>query len=395
MLSTRQLVGLGVAASLVPLNSTMIAVALPDLADDFDISTGTAGSLVTIYLVVMLVGQPILGRVIDAVGGRRILGAALVGFAAASVATAFVTTFPLVVLGRAVQAAFGAALIPSTQALLRSLTEPATRGRSFGLLGSFIGVGAASGPVIGGVMTELGGWPGIFLINAVFVGASVVAMRGLPRPTTTTRGRTSDGPGVKAVLLQRTFGAAFLTQAASTLGQYTLLLVVPIVLDDRGWSSTQIGLALTALTAGMIVMGPIGGRTGDRRGRRWPVVVGLSVAAAGSIMATAFESSSAALVVAMAVFGVGLGFAVPSYLTAALESVPEEFAGSASGMLSMSRYLGSIPAAVLLSLLLTDGGEDATVMLAVASASVVVAVAAATMLPSAVARESVVADTSP
>ena len=60
-LSTAALLGIGAAAGLVPLNSTMIAVALPRITDDFDISTGTASILVTVYLVAMLVGQPLAG----------------------------------------------------------------------------------------------------------------------------------------------------------------------------------------------------------------------------------------------------------------------------------------------------------------------------------------------
>ncbi|MCH7789738.1 MAG: MFS transporter, partial [Acidobacteria bacterium] len=92
-LGTRELVGLATAAALVPLNSTMIAVALPDVADDFDLSAGSAGVLVTIYLVVMLVGQPTMGRIIDVVGARRAISWALLGFMVASAATSFAGTF--------------------------------------------------------------------------------------------------------------------------------------------------------------------------------------------------------------------------------------------------------------------------------------------------------------
>lgn len=390
MLRRHQLVGLALSAAAVPLNSTMIAVALPDLAGDFGITTGSAGVLVTIYLVVMLVGQPAMGRIIDALGGRRMLLAALIGFGGVSVATSFAPTFALVVAGRAIQAVFGAALMPSSQALLRTLTEPSQRGRSFGLLGSFIGVGAAAGPVIGGLVTQLGGWQGIFVVNAPLAAAAFVLLTGLPTAATPGRRHGDGRPGVAATLAQRTFGAAFLTQATTTLGQYSLLLVVPIVLDGRGWSATSIGAALTLLTAGMVVMGPIGGRVGDVRGRRRPVAVGVVAAAVAAVAAAmVVDTSPAGLLVAMAVFGVGLGFAVPSVQTAALESVPEEFAGSASGVLSMSRYLGSIPASVLLALLVTDRGDGATTYLAIAAVAMVAAVTTAWMLPSTVDRHAV------
>ena len=62
--STWTVLGVAAAVALVPLNSTMIAVALPKIAEDFAISTGTASVLITVYLVAMLIGQPLenLGR---------------------------------------------------------------------------------------------------------------------------------------------------------------------------------------------------------------------------------------------------------------------------------------------------------------------------------------------
>ena len=381
-LRARELVGLATASALVPLNSTMIAVALPDVADDFDIGSGSAGVLVTIYLVVMLIGQPVLGRLIDLVGARRALRWGLTGFVAVSVATSLAGTFPLLVFGRATQALFGAALMPSSQALLRSLSDPAQRGRSFGLLGSFLGAGAAAGPVVGGLVTQLGGWRGIFLVNAPIAALALWFVANLPSPR--HEGTKAPGaPGLRHVLAQRAYRAAFLTQATTTLGQYSLLLAVPVVLDGRGWSSTEVGAALTALTAGMVLMGPVGGRVGDQRGRRFPVIIGVGAAGlATALAALMVEDSSVGVVVAIAIFGFGLGFAVPSVQTAALESVPEEVAGSAAGILSMSRYVGSIPASVLFAVLVSDAGAGSRSLLVVASLGMVVAVLAATTLPS-------------
>jgi MFS family permease len=370
------------AAGLVPLNSTMIAVALPDIADQFDIAAGSAGVLVTIYLVVMLVGQPTLGRLIDAIGPRRALRWALFGFIGASVAATCASTFSLLVIGRAIQAVFGAVLMPSSQALLRSMSDPSQRGRSFGLLGSFIGAGAAAGPVLGGIVTAVGGWRGLFLVNVPFAATalwSVASVRSSPG----AGGRAPGGPNLARVLTQRAFGAAFVAQAMTTLGQYSLLLVVPIVLDSRGWTSAQVGVALTALTAGMVLMGPAGGRVGDRRGRRLPVILGIGAAACATIVAAlVLEESPVGLVAAITIFGFGLGFAIPSVQTAALEAVPEELAGSAAGILSTSRYTGSIPASLLFAFLVSDDGEGSRALLAVASLAMVMAVLAAVMLPS-------------
>jgi MFS family permease len=87
------ILGLGLAAMLVPLNSTMIAVALPEISDDFGIAQGTTGLLITVYLVVMLVGQPLAGRLADGLGSRRVVLGALLGFAACSIAASFANSF--------------------------------------------------------------------------------------------------------------------------------------------------------------------------------------------------------------------------------------------------------------------------------------------------------------
>lgn len=380
-LGARAVVGLGIGATLVPLNSTMIAVALPDIARDFAIAKGRAALLVTVYLVVMLVGQPVAGRVTDKVGSRRALRTSLMGFAVFSVASSIAGTFWLLIVGRALQAVFAAALIPGIHTLLRKHSPPDQRGRSFGMIGSFIGAGAVGGPIVGGAVTQLMGWPGVFLVNLPLVGVALYFMAGLAPDVGHVAPPSKGESGFRGVVAARTFRAAFATQSLSTLGQYSLILVSPIVLDARGWSSAEIGLALTTLTAGMIVMGPVGGRSGDRRGRRAPVVVGMAVATAGMVLAAAIvEESSTALLVAMVAVGFGLGFALPSITTSALEAIPEHLGGAASGVLAMSRYVGSIPSSILVAVLV-DGIDGAQLFLVIAAASLAAALLTASTLP--------------
>ena len=167
--STFTIVGIALASTLVPLNSTMIAVALPTLADEFDITKGRAGVLVTVYLVAMLVGQPTAGRIADRIGARRLAIIAVTGFGLCSAAAMFASTFAMLVAIRAGQAVFASALSPSVQALVRKVTDADTRGRAFGLQGSVIGAGAGLGPVVGGLLLAAFGWRAIFAINLPIV----------------------------------------------------------------------------------------------------------------------------------------------------------------------------------------------------------------------------------
>jgi DHA2 family methylenomycin A resistance protein-like MFS transporter len=181
-------------------------------------------------------------------------------------------------------------------------------------------------------------------------------------------------------IINRVFVAAFSTQALTTEAQYTLLLLTPVILTARGWGSGTVGLALSGLTVGMIVFGPLGGRTGDRRGRRYGVLLGVTLAtvAIAVLLIAGSGVEPVVLVLALTAYGVGLGSAIPNVMTAALDSVDEARSGSAAGVLSMSRYVGSITASVAFSALVaTDAGGTRTVL------SISVAAMAASMVTAA------------
>ncbi len=378
-------IGVAAAAGLVPLNSTMIAVALPSIADEFDISVGRVSILVTVYLIAMLLGQPLSGRISDRIGARRSVRIALIGFAVLSIVCAVSVNFEMLVAARAGQAAFASALAPSVQSLLTTSTSAAERGQMFGILGSVLGIGAASGPVVGGGLTELFGWHAIFLVNLPVVAvAFLVSMR--VRASSEGGGNQSrhseQGPSA-ARITNRVFVASSSAQALSTQAQYTLLLLTPIILAARGWETGSIGLLLSALTVGMIAFGPPGGRIGDRLGRRSPVFGGLAIATTSMVVLLIAGASVAPvlLMLALLVFGIGLGIAVPNIMTAALESVPETQVGSAAGVLSMSRYLGSITTSLAVTAFVATNAGGSRILFTMAVASMSLAVLVAARLP--------------
>lgn len=388
--STVTVIGIALASILVPLNSTMIAVALPRLAREFDIPTAHAGMLVTVYLVAMLVGQPMAGRLGDAVGVRRLATIAVAGFGVFSTLSMFATSFEMLVACRAAQAVFASAITPSVQAMLRVITVPDERGRAFGVQGSVVGVGAGLGPVIGGVLLSAFGWRAIFGVNIpIVLVVLVVLRRTVPAPV------RDHGAAVETVevappvvagrdrLTSPVFVSAFSTQALATVAQYALLLITPVLLDDRGWGSGSVGLALSLLTLGMIVVGPPGGRLGDVHGRRFPVLVGLAVATLAVAVPAVVgdDTASAVLLITLLCFGLGLGAATPSILTAGIEAAPESRIGLASGLLSASRYVGSIAASVLLTLLVDDAGDGVGAMFVLCAVAMLAALGAATGLP--------------
>lgn len=389
-------VGIGLASALVPLNSTMIAVGLHSVADDFGITTADARMLITIYLAAMLVGQPIAGRISDKAGAKRTTYVALAGFAAGCAAAGLAQSFGWLVAARALQAVFAAALSPSVQSMLRAVTAPGERGRAFGILGSVIGAGVVLGPLLGGYLVDSFDWEAIFWVNLPLIAVCAVALSRVHVPATTAPDATQDPTATKPDTGDRgtdaerpghgiwssVFSAAFATQALANFGQYGLLLLCPLILEARDWDATSIGWVLTAMTIGIIVMGPIGGRYGDRHGRRLPILGGLALALVAVVLLAPSGSSvsEALLVLSLGLFGIGLGVSTPGVTAAGIESVTPERTGVAAGWLSASRYVGSIVSTILLGRLVDDRGTGTRAMLLLTVVCLGAALGAATVV---------------
>jgi EmrB/QacA subfamily drug resistance transporter len=130
------------------------------------------------------------GRLSDLVGRRRMLIIGLVGFAAASALGGASTGFAMLVIGRGLQGAFGALLAPAALSTLTvTFTDPAERGRAFGVYGAIAGAGGAVGLLVGGLLTEYLSWRWCLYVNVIL---AVVAVAGAVRLMT----RQPRDPGV-------------------------------------------------------------------------------------------------------------------------------------------------------------------------------------------------------
>jgi EmrB/QacA subfamily drug resistance transporter len=417
---------------LVPLNSTMIAVAIPNIGAELHASVAQTGWLVTAYLITMAALPPVTGKLGDRYGRRPFLLGGYAMFAVASVGAALSPDIWTLIAARGGQALAGAVIFPNGTALLREIVPEARRGARFGLLGSSIAFGAAVGPPLGGLLVELGNWPAIFWANLPIVAAVlIVAWRTIPRsaPTPTTQRFDVPGAGLLAVALaggawlltrindvtpriagivglatglafaafvrrelrypdpivqprffrRRGFVAATGGIAFSNVAMYALLLAVPLMLDRRsGWSEARIGLVLTSMSAGMVVLAPIGGRLSDRLGRRTPALVGMGLLTGGvtALAVLGPEIATPELVGALIVSGIGLGLGSGSLQTAAVETIEVEHAGMAAAASSTARYAGSIVGASVLAGLVASGDGFQTLFTMMALAAVVAAVLA-------------------
>jgi EmrB/QacA subfamily drug resistance transporter len=406
------LVTVALAALLAPLNSTMIAVALPAIVDDFDTTVGTAGWLVTTYLLALAAVQPLAGKLGDRHGRRPFVIGGLVVFGLASLGAALAPSLGILIVFRVAQAVSGAVVFPNGSGLIRELVPATRRGGAFGIVSAGIAVAAGLGPLIGGLLVSAGGWRAIFLVNVpvvavalalawiavprrprlpavgpfdwvggvllviVLAGAAAVVLEGEHQPAALVVGvpvlailaiaflwRELHHPD--PVLQPRFFGvrafaAANAGIATSNLAFYTVLLAAPLLLTHTyGWSSLETGVALAVLSAPMVVFAPIGGRLADRLGRRAPTVAGCAILAIGLVPPTVDPRlDTTALLVCLGLMGTGVGLLFAGMQAAAIEALDAKHAGVAAGIFSTSRYVGSFAGSIVLARVLASDQSD-------------------------------------
>src|SRR5207244_3815014 len=120
---------------LAPLNSTMIAVALPSIMAEFGASVAAAGWLVTGYLIGMAALQPVAGKLGDRFGRRRFILVGLAYFGLASLGATLATSLEMLIFFRIQQAIAGAVALPNGTALVREVLPPERRASGFGMVG--------------------------------------------------------------------------------------------------------------------------------------------------------------------------------------------------------------------------------------------------------------------
>ena len=169
----------GLAQLMVVLDATIVNIALPSAQRALGFSNADRQWVVTAYALafggLLLLG----GRLSDLFGRRRMLIIGLVGFAAASALGGAATSFGMLVIGRGAQGAFGALLAPAALSTLTvTFTDPAERGKAFGVYGAIAGAGGAVGLLLGGVLTEYLSWRWCLYVNVVL---AVIAVAGAVR----------------------------------------------------------------------------------------------------------------------------------------------------------------------------------------------------------------------
>ena len=298
------------------------------------------GVLLAVYDGAEVVLKPVFGSLADRIGPRPVLLGGLLAFAAASAAFVLAGDPAWVGLARFGQGAAAAAFSPAAGVLVARLTPNTGQGRGFGRYGAWKGLGYTLGPVLGGVLIAVGGYPLLFttlaVLGVVVAGWAVLVVPAappLPRPRQTVADlvRRLTSPG---------FVRPTLALAAATAALSVGVGFLPVAGAGRGLGPLATGAIVSLLAAAAAVIQPRAGRARDRGriGDRTGLAAGLALTAIGC--AAVVIPGVAGLVVAALLIGCGVGVITPIGFAHLATTAPTERLGQTLGAAEVGRELG-------------------------------------------------------
>ena len=178
----RGLAGALMTASLMPLNSTMVAVAVPSIGRS--VGHGPAAvtqALVATYLIAAIALQSPGGKLGDRLGHWRVLTLGQAAVGAGAILGFFAPNLATLAGARILMATGGALAVPATLALLRVSLPAERRGRAFGTFGAVMAMAAALGPIVGGVLVDAFGWEAVFVANVPVIAVAAILVASVER----------------------------------------------------------------------------------------------------------------------------------------------------------------------------------------------------------------------
>jgi EmrB/QacA subfamily drug resistance transporter len=397
---------------MVILDISIVNVALPSIKDALGFTTTGLQWVLNAYTLTFAGFLLLGGRAADLFGRRRMFFAGTLLFSGASLLCAISPSTGILLAARAVQGIGGAIISPATLAIITtSFDEGAPRNRALGVWGAIGAVGATSGVLLGGVLTEAFGWPAIFLIN-VPIGLAVVVFSGSLVPEDLGRRHDRHFDLLGAVLV--TLGMTALTYGTVTtdrLGWGSLGVIGPLAVGvgllvaftfyeavvareplmplrlfrlrtlraanfvifllysaifafwffqslymqgTLHYSALTTGLAFVPMTLAVGAGAILAPRLARRTSPRVALAAGMLFAAAGEALLTRVDPGGTYLAQvfpggALGAFGLGLSL-VPATIIA-VQGVPGAISGLASGVLNTSRFVGAALGLAVLSTL--------------------------------------------
>ena len=345
---------IGVAAFLTTIDNTIVNVALPSVQRDLRMSLPQLQWVVTGYLLTFAVLMLPGGRLADRYGTRRVLLAGLAVFTAASALAGTAPGAAVLLAARAVQGVGAALVLPAGLALVAAAPTARQRDAGAAVWMAALATALATGPVVGGWLTQHLGWHWIFLVN-IPVGLAGLLFGWLGVPG------SAPGPAgplrLAGLLRVRAFAGGVAASVLWGAGVNGVLFYTSLFLQRAaGFSATRTGLVFLPLAALVVLVAPLTPRLAARFGAAATVATGLVLVAAGlaAVALVRDQATMTRLLPGLAAIGIGSALTVPLTSTA-LAAVPPARTGVASGLLAVAREASGLVGISALGLIVTAG----------------------------------------
>ncbi len=343
------------------------------------------------------------GSLADRIGAKKAFQAGLLLFVLTSMGCALSNAFWSLTTFRLLQGIAAAFLVPTSLALINSsYPDKESRAKAIGIWGGLGGIAAASGPILGGILTASFGWRAVFWVNVpIGLLALILAVKYIASPTRSLNGthekfdfagqitgivsiaalafsliETGNLGWFSPIVLigflvffvtfiaflwiehhnrspmfplnlfkSHEFSIAIVVGMIINFGLYGELFILPLYFHQmKEFSVLQIGVAILPLTGLVAVASYLSGKIISIKGGKFPMIVGLIIGALGFAFLLMAEKNTDYywLILPLAAIGFGTAFTMPAATVTAIQAAPEDRPGIAAGAFNASRQLGSL-----------------------------------------------------
>lgn len=391
------------------LDGSIVNVALPVMAVKLSASMAQIEWVVTSFLIVIAATILIFGRLGDMIGKIKVFKFGVVVFTAGSLLCGFTDSLLVLVIARVIQAIGAAAAMATNQGIITHIFPKEERGRALGVLGTFVALGAMTGPALGGFIISLVSWKYIFLVNVpIGIIAFILTIKVFPKNDTEAN-ESLDKKGALLFTIAIVALFAALVQGQSTgynnpfiIGAFILALVsfvlfilleskleepllqldifknslfsisivcglisfmaisasniiLPFYFEDvLKFHTAKAGLFMMISPIVLSVVAPCSGYLSDKIGSEILTVIGLLGTTAGLILISGLNEKSSPIIIVMciAVMSIGNGMFQSPNNSLVMSTVPKNRLGIAGSVNALVRNFAMVLGTAVATLIL-------------------------------------------
>ncbi|MDP5272828.1 MFS transporter [Chengkuizengella axinellae] len=398
-LGLKQVFAVSIGLFLVFLDSTVVNIALPTIIDEYSIQLSTASWIINSFVLTLAVTLVTLGKLADLTGRVNMFLSGLILFMISSFLCGISPSAEYLILFRILQGIGGAMVIPTSMMLVRTAVPPEKMGLAMGIWGAVGALAVALGPSLGGVITEYINWRWVFYINVPIVIVTFPFIYLIIRQQKEQRKpfkldlfgiltlsiglffltyailqgeemgwlsteiivyfTISVLTGVAFFLIERKVQSPLLDRSllqnrlyvggliSNFLGGIllmgTLILLPLFLIRVKDFTTLDASLAITPLSAVMLIIAPLIGRLIDRIGYFIPTLFGYIACMVGFGFLSTIDAfvSMTTFIMILTILGMGLGVIMVTSVTVCTASVSNEQVSTSSGIFAMIRNTGA------------------------------------------------------